>query len=1338
MPVTGMDRMPGAGLARGTLFDKELNVTEIDVPDLTVRSSLILEKTGDFQYNLIWTSPSGDNRNLSIPQLGANDVFTFTGATQTLTSKTLTSPTINGGTATGLTDLDLAVGARTIFDTVGANTLTMGAAGTTVAIPGNLTVSGTTTTLNTTTLDVADNIFLLNSDASGSATADTGLIIERGNDTNVAMVWDESADQFIFATTNSTGGSGVTDISPIAYANLQIQNLAVAQIDAFTLSGKLTAGSSEIEGSGFDIDGGDISAVTISGGLTWSSAQDLNSQALTNANIDSGDIATAVVINKSPDITLTGDVAGSGTLSNLGNVSFATTIQANSVALGTDTTGNYVATIAGTSNEITVSGSGSENAGVTIGLPDDVTIAGDLTVSGTMTTVNTATMNVADKLIELATGTTGTPSGDSGIIIERGSAANAIIAWDESADKFVLGTTSATGSSSGDLTITSGTVVAATFEGALSGNATTATALATARSIGGVNFDGSANIVPNTITVADTTNTSASVALFESATGDLAPKTDSGLTYNAGTGMLTATGFTGPLTGNASGSAATVTSNTQAAITTLANVTTVGTLNAGSITSGFGTINIGSSALTVGAANIGGDITTSSAIDWDLVDNNASALSFDAAGKAGILAIVTTDGAEKVTMSGNLEITGDFTVNGTTTTVNSSTVTVDDPMFALADNNSADAVDIGWYGKYVDSGTKYSGIFRDASDADKWKVFSSTGNSHAAPTTTVDTSTGFALGTFVAANLEGTLTTAAQANVTSLGTLTALQVDNLNVNLNTISATTGAINITPAAGSAIVLDGTINVDAGVVTGATSITSTAFVGTTLSVSGNTTLSGDLTLDGDSDNIVMQKSYIEFQEDPSEPGYLSDHVRIFATDIHGLGIVTEEHTTANKYTSIGADHLEFDVASTISTNAGDIRIEAAGNNVVVKGTGSAASFLDVESVSGQNARLRFFNGTTAKWNIGNDVGASNNFTIYNQAASANSIQITAANALTLGGATTVSGNLSVTGDTTVGDGKWVGLSNTNNIQFGSSGLVHLNASGQQMTFNIDTDDDSTTSAFKWYKDGVDGGGTAIMGLLESGFLGVGTAAPSHPLHVTGLSQAGSTSIGYFAGDIDNNAYLMIENTDNDSSGAHAVLYAKQGNANAGDAKVVFEAPGVTWSIGADNSDSDILKIAQNASLETTTRMTIDGSGNVGLGVAPKAALHIAASGDGHAFGGKDITLSDAFGSSAQLTINLADHQGCYVKIFITGNWATGSHSAVAYLGEFFIQNGANSGSTNEPGAIIRQIDNTYNGSISAQIVDPTNDDFVIQFRTSAAEGNETAYLNFQIMGQFDSVG
>ena len=89
-----------------------------------------------------------------------------------------------------------------------------------------------------------------------------------------------------------------------------------------------------------------------------------------------------------------------------------------------------------------------------------------------------------------------------------------------------------------------------------------------------------------------------------------------------------------------------------------------------------------------------------------------------------------------------------------------------------------------------------------------------------------------------ASGTAATVTTAAQSNITSLGTLTALTVDNLGIDGNTITANSGAVNITPAGGSAIVLDGTINVDAGVVTGATSITSTAFVGgLTGNVTGN---------------------------------------------------------------------------------------------------------------------------------------------------------------------------------------------------------------------------------------------------------------------------------------------------------------------------------------------------------------------------------------------------------------------------------------------------------------------------------------------------------------------
>ena len=84
----------------------------------------------------------------------------------------------------------------------------------------------------------------------------------------------------------------------------------------------------------------------------------------------------------------------------------------------------------------------------------NATVDGNLTVNGTTTTIDTVNLTVEDKLIELAHGTTGTPSGDAGIIIERGDSTNAAMLWDETRDEFVFATTAATGGSTGDLTFT--------------------------------------------------------------------------------------------------------------------------------------------------------------------------------------------------------------------------------------------------------------------------------------------------------------------------------------------------------------------------------------------------------------------------------------------------------------------------------------------------------------------------------------------------------------------------------------------------------------------------------------------------------------------------------------------------------------------------------------------------------------------------------------------------------------------------------------------------------------------------------------------------------------------
>ena len=156
---------------------------------------------------------------------------------------------------------------------------------------------------------------------------------------------------------------------------------------------------------------------------------------------------------------------------------------------------------------------GSEITALTLDMSDAgaatfggaVTITGNLTVNGTTTTVNSTNTTLDDNLLELNSGATSNAN-DTGIIMERGSTGdNAIIAWDESADKFVVGTTTATASDTGNLSIATGTLVAnieGNVTGNVTGNADTATALATGRTIGmtgdvvwtSASFDGSGNV----------------------------------------------------------------------------------------------------------------------------------------------------------------------------------------------------------------------------------------------------------------------------------------------------------------------------------------------------------------------------------------------------------------------------------------------------------------------------------------------------------------------------------------------------------------------------------------------------------------------------------------------------------------------------------------------------------------------------------------------------------------------------------------------------------------------------------------------------------------------------
>ena len=94
----------------------------------------------------------------------------------------------------------------------------------------------------------------------------------------------------------------------------------------------------------------------------------------------------------------------------------------------------------------------------------NLTITGNLQVDGTTTTVDTTNTTITDKLIELGTGTSGSPSGDAGIVIERGSSDNVFIGWDESEDKIRFATGAFTGSSSGNLTLADANVLFGNIE----------------------------------------------------------------------------------------------------------------------------------------------------------------------------------------------------------------------------------------------------------------------------------------------------------------------------------------------------------------------------------------------------------------------------------------------------------------------------------------------------------------------------------------------------------------------------------------------------------------------------------------------------------------------------------------------------------------------------------------------------------------------------------------------------------------------------------------------------------------------------------------------------------
>ena len=217
--------------------------------------------------------------------------------------------TTNTDTDVSVSNLETRLGQIDSNVTIGngssVNTSTSG----NLTVEGNLIVNGTTTTVNSTTVAIDDHHFKVATDNAG--TNDFGFYGRYNSTAGFAgLFYDVSAEQWAFYHNNSTE-PGNTTFTPDEIATIKAQ-----------LVGDVT---------------GNASTAT-----AWATAR---------------------------TITLGGDLTGSVSIDGSANKTLTATIAANSVALGTDTTGNYVATIANATNGgLTVSNSGAESAAVTIGL----------------------------------------------------------------------------------------------------------------------------------------------------------------------------------------------------------------------------------------------------------------------------------------------------------------------------------------------------------------------------------------------------------------------------------------------------------------------------------------------------------------------------------------------------------------------------------------------------------------------------------------------------------------------------------------------------------------------------------------------------------------------------------------------------------------------------------------------------------------------------------------------------------------------------------------------------------------------------------------------------------
>ena len=223
--TTANAALPKSGGAMTGAITTNSTFDGVDVAACSTTANAALPKAGGAMTGAITTNSTFDGVDVAACNTTANAALPKAGGQITGNITCSGSETFDGKDVSTLgTAAEGAAAAITLLAGLDSTDTTyIGDSGndTNVSIRGNLTVTGTTTTVNTTELAIADNKIVLNSDETGAPSADAGITIERGSSVDSQLFWDESAASFTMTTTgdyysdSSTETSLTNNITPI-------------------------------------------------------------------------------------------------------------------------------------------------------------------------------------------------------------------------------------------------------------------------------------------------------------------------------------------------------------------------------------------------------------------------------------------------------------------------------------------------------------------------------------------------------------------------------------------------------------------------------------------------------------------------------------------------------------------------------------------------------------------------------------------------------------------------------------------------------------------------------------------------------------------------------------------------------------------------------------------------------------------------------------------------------------------------------------------------------------------------------------------------------------------